>query len=728
MKNGQLHLVSGARIKSIENGDGQGNTYTTSYTYLKTLSEGSGILFRKPSYTIYVIRGNTTMVARRYSHSYAELWDVNGAHLGYSRVEEASTNSGKVVYSFTNYDTNPDPALGGDAQADGPPFAPAASFFWERGNPLNVAVYNQQGQLLTEERYEYTTNHPDKKQVNGSKSLGLSYQGCQGGSGSSTVTTTYYIISRPFTLRKKTVDLYDQENPGRKLTTVTEYGYDSNTYQLVSTTEYNAATPSEKHIVINKYITHSDYNYTNSALCNQQYMQCTPPGGVYNPFNDVCYNQYIHCLNNPSEVYSAPILIAKNRHMNSMLIEQQKWIDGSSGRALLGATLNLYKLTGSNPQIIVPAASMASEKIPITSIYQSSQINSAGTFIIPASFKNTGSFDTYDPATGKLLQATSRDGLVAQYTYDDNRTVIKTATVNPGVGGQTTAYEYKPLVGVTKQTDANGQFVTREYDALGRLRLLRDQNGHIRERYRYHYANETPSFLMDVHPRQVLANQPIYFSVSDLFVSTGGTHQISWNMGNGTVFNDNRQYFSFIYTMAGTYTVTATLTSNEYAPVSRSLTVTIGGPLSATVCIDGPVYMDLCRIRSTYFGDCTQLNYGQYGTSELIAKVVPGTGCGDRYTYYWEWLTDDYPFWRYLGNSQRVTSYHNTSTAGTTRFRCIITDVCGTSTEASANISTYLSCDRYPYHIKEETEADAPHPPDAGPEDPGKTPDGHSDE
>ena len=415
------------------------------------------------------------------------------------------------------------------------------------------------------------------------------------------------------------------------------------------------------------------------------------------------------------------------RHVQSAVIEQQKWIERSSGRTLLGATLNLYKLAGSSAQIIVPAASMASEKI--TGTYQTSQINAAGSFVIPASFKNTGSFDTYDPSTGKVLQATSRDGLVAQYTYDHNQTLVKTATVNPGAGGQTTTYEYKPLVGVTKQTDANGQFVTREYDALSRLRLVRDQNGHIRERYRYHYANETPSFLMDVHPRQVLANQPIYFSVSDLFVSTGGATQISWNMGNGTVFNDNRQFFSFIYPTAGTYTVTATLTSNEYAPVSRSLTLTIGGPLSATVCIDGPVYMDLCQVRSTYFGDCTQSNSGQYSPSELIATVVPGTGCGGSYTYYWEWRSDDDPFWRYLGSSQRVISYHNTSIAGTTRFRCIITDACGTSTQASANISTYLSCGMYPYGIKEATpEADAPQPPDAGPEDPGKAPDGHSDE
>ena len=115
MKNGLVHLVSGARIKSIENGDGQGNIYTTSYTYLKANGEGSGILFRKPSYAVYLMVNPMSVVVRRYSHSYAELWDVNGAHLGYSRVEEATTNSGKVVYSFTNYDTNPDLALGGDA-------------------------------------------------------------------------------------------------------------------------------------------------------------------------------------------------------------------------------------------------------------------------------------------------------------------------------------------------------------------------------------------------------------------------------------------------------------------------------------------------------------------------------------------------------------------------------------------------------------------------------------
>lgn len=53
-----------------------------------------------------------------------------------------------------------------------------------------------------------------------------------------------------------------------------------------------------------------------------------------------------------------------------------------------------------------------------------------------------------------------------------------------------TSYTINPLLGVTSQTDPNGKTRFFEFDSLGRLRLIRDHNGDIVRRHRYHLAGQ----------------------------------------------------------------------------------------------------------------------------------------------------------------------------------------------------------------------------------------------
>jgi YD repeat-containing protein len=52
-----------------------------------------------------------------------------------------------------------------------------------------------------------------------------------------------------------------------------------------------------------------------------------------------------------------------------------------------------------------------------------------------------------------------------------------------------TSYTYKPLVGMTSQTDAKGMTTYYEYDAFQRLKAVKDQNGNILKQTDYHYKN-----------------------------------------------------------------------------------------------------------------------------------------------------------------------------------------------------------------------------------------------
>ena len=60
------------------------------------------------------------------------------------------------------------------------------------------------------------------------------------------------------------------------------------------------------------------------------------------------------------------------------------------------------------------------------------------------------------------------------------------------VAAQMTSYTYDPLRGITSESDLNDRTTYYEYDSLGRLKDIKDQDGNILKTFNYHYQTPAP--------------------------------------------------------------------------------------------------------------------------------------------------------------------------------------------------------------------------------------------
>ena len=82
----------------------------------------------------------------------------------------------------------------------------------------------------------------------------------------------------------------------------------------------------------------------------------------------------------------------------------------------------------------------------------------------------------------------------ATVTYDNSTWNSFNSSIRNDVAlkdAMITTYTYKPLVGMTSETDPAGRTTYYEYDDFGRLKYVRDQKGNIIKRHEYHYATQT---------------------------------------------------------------------------------------------------------------------------------------------------------------------------------------------------------------------------------------------
>src|SRR6185295_13396027 len=126
-----------------------------------------------------------------------------------------------------------------------------------------------------------------------------------------------------------------------------------------------------------------------------------------------------------------------------------------------------------------------------------SGLTSSTTYIISYWTKNASAYSITGTISGYPVSGRTVDG----WKYFEHRISGQTSTTITGTGtidelrlypatAQVATYTYDPLKGLTTQCDINNRISYYQYDSLGRLTLIKDQDKNIIKRVSYTYTDK----------------------------------------------------------------------------------------------------------------------------------------------------------------------------------------------------------------------------------------------
>lgn len=471
------------------------------------------------------------------------LEEVQGYHIGYEVVTEQNPDGGHTVYNFDVSPTD-DPlqsiavyGLQDVCNAQTPNYPPAPRpYNPEAGRLFQSIVRDASGftkQLtLYEDVFEEQTEEVP----------GLIY----GQVANAPFITKYTLKSHKLTSQTVTTSVYDQDDENQRVETVTrtEFGADQHALPTQSTQEVNRGTRRQEYSYPPDF-TRSTRISESSRTTYQQDLQAN-----LNAFNQATSNcgYATACWYNAFKEQEQLDLEARGEYAQRNVNERGQAIanlatDYASASPEYQAIINLQ----ANNQIGQPLETVyfegstflqaryqqyddqksvrdetASEVYPSQSFliqradaFTPMEVTN-GNVSIDASYTLLNS-QRYEQ--GKLVEMIGRDGVPMTYLWGYDYTLPVARVVGAvynttqasvdlialqSLTGQAlrselnalrslpnalvTTYTYDPLRGMTSQTGPDGITSYFEYDALSRLRLVRDQQSDIVGKYEYHYA------------------------------------------------------------------------------------------------------------------------------------------------------------------------------------------------------------------------------------------------
>jgi hypothetical protein len=502
-----------------------------------------------------------------------------------------------------------------------------------------------------------------------------------------------YKISSDWLVLEKTQEyFYDQNDANKVITKSTTYSYDKANMQLVEVRTNQLDDPSTQIVSKTKYPTHTDYAYPKTCVVNYNNCVAACSGDGSARCVRLCEQSLNSCVDYSGLPETDALTRFRKIHLVNTPIESQKYLEQNSVSRLVNATVSKFTLVGGKTWI-KPSGIWLLNKPQTSGEYIESKVNSSGEFTtdVASKMRKVQTYENFDLVTGRLLSESSLGGIPTTYAWGHNNSLIVSQTVNPGIYQHTSTFSHRPSVGVTAITDANQISTQFEFDGFNRLKYVKDYNGHIMSRHRYHYKSDNESMLATLaFSGNQTANGTATISVTHNPTEFGQT-SYQWDFGDGaqTTNTSNLTYHS--YSSAGTFQVKVTVTNPEYGSSSASQPITINPVLSAQVCVDGPQSGDRCIAGTITYGDCT-VSADQW--SPTFFKVNTSGGCSGTQTYEWKYYTAQYPSGQIFGGS--YSQVQAPPVVGEYTVKCRVIDGCGTeftTSEIYVNL-TQSNCDQ----------------------------------
>ena len=474
----EAYEIGGLRISKIENVDPLNSKSTT----IKYEYPDQGYLTSIPVYG-YIFSSNRHHnpsppdegyldVKTISSSSQAYLNSINGSHIYYPVVKEiygVNGENGYSIYEYSSYSPDINEFM------FQPPFSPDdGSSSYKAGLLLCKTDFGTAGNRLKQIKNVYTVSNNLKKTIRGLRVVKRvesydtyipetgSYQLKSECSHDEFYSAFYNTVTEWQYKSSDTTRVYDPFDEKKYVATINTYNFDNTVHQQLSTqTTYNSRGQS----VVTNYKYPADINTDNYSLMTT-----------------------LNMLNYP--------------------IEETTLVNGS----VTTSKLTTYK---ANNNSYVPDKVYSFETA--TPLAASSFTSFNGT----TKDRRYGSipelsYDDYNP-NGTIRQLTGHDGITTAYLWDATGSYpmaqVKGATWQQvsAYNGQaattdsqtlfnnikslvpnafTTTFTYKPLVGLTSQTDPAGRKTTYDYDDFGRLKLVKNLNQNIVKKMEYHYAGQ----------------------------------------------------------------------------------------------------------------------------------------------------------------------------------------------------------------------------------------------
>ncbi|MCS6973594.1 MAG: hypothetical protein N2044_05620 [Cyclobacteriaceae bacterium] len=525
------------------------------------------------------------------------------------------------------------------------PFPKLVDRDWRRGLLESKTDFNENGQILSKVINVYKTRPENFPMVKIRNLIGGMF--FWNGEQIYRVGITDY--ESDWVFHESTItEIYDQSDPGNE------------GKKLVTSVQYQYVKPGELNIQLD--------------LMPRKIIEILPNGDKI--ISEIKYPLDYSISSMPSDPATKGIYLLNEKRMNNIPIEAIRYFERQENMTItkyfIDGTLSRFKEFLPGKVYAWDTYKLKAGAATEFTIFNWSSVDANNVFRFNTSIYKLLSTALEYNVFGKLLKGQGENGINYSYNWGYNSSLLTSVIENPGAYQHEKKYQHKPMVGITQVTDPNLRDIKYTYDNFNRLKLIRDHDDQILNRYLYHYQggdDNAASFAYELY------GETTFRFIVTSHNAPGSTY--IWDFGNG-VKRENGQLVEFVsYNQPGQYIVTLTVTHPEFPPSVARKTIKILEPF--TVQIITPVT-----------GTNRTVSCGNNATTVCEASVD-----NSDLTYQWQYLYSASGNSNYINigtNSKTLTFSLIGANGSSYSIRCRITDNQGNSRYSSNTIQIWYTC------------------------------------